>query len=70
MTVARAHKHTPFMLMYKQDPVSVARMMQVDERYPLTWDSLLEEEDLLANELCAMFAKLRPQCADLLREGD
>jgi len=36
--------------------MSVARMMQVDERYPLTWDSLLDEEDKLANELCAMFA--------------
>ena len=48
----------------------VSRMLSVDARYPITWDTMLDEEERLATELCKKFADLRPHCADLLKAGD
>ena len=43
-----SHRHTPFFLLHKQDPVVPASQMEADNWFPITWDVSLDAEGKLA----------------------
>lgn len=70
MLTTRAHKHSPFFVQYKQDPVVPGRPLSVDYRYPIVFDSDLKDEDKYVQELVALFAKLRGEISGAMALGD
>ena len=69
-TICCSHGHTPFFLLYKQEPFIVERPIEPDMRYPIKWDIDLAVESDLIDQLCAMFKSIRLSCADCLRAAD
>ena len=70
MLASRSHGYTPFHVLYKQDPYVPGRPLEVDPRFPLSFDSTLEEEGKLAEELISLFWELRVELQGRLAEAD
>ena len=43
-----SHGHTPFFLLHKHNLVVAAHKMELDERFPITWDVSADAEGELA----------------------
>ena len=67
MSLARAYL---FFLLHKQDPVVPACQMELDDRFPITWDVSVDAEGELAKQLCCTFEAVRLDCVKHLQAAD
>lgn len=70
MLSTRAHGHSPFVITYKQDPLVPGRPMEVDPRFPLTWESALADEDTVTTRLVELFFEMRAKVVNALLDND
>lgn len=66
MLTARSHGHAPFFVVYKQDPIFPGRPLVLDDRFPLSIDSMGSEEGDYVQDLVSMFWELKAEIATKL----
>ena len=70
MLAKRAHGYSPFYVVFKQSPIIPGRPLEIEGKFPLSWDSSPKEEASLTDELVELFWEVKARISQRLEEAD